>query len=67
MLSVVLDALAGVASEGRSLSLANRDVRSKKKGAHMVQLTSNKKRKDARRFYESLGFESSHEGFKLHL
>ena len=40
---------------------------SKKNGAHMVQLTSNKERADARRFYESLGFEASHEGLKLHL
>lgn len=41
--------------------------RAKQRGAHMVQLTSNKKRIDARRFYASLGFEDSHEGFKLHL
>lgn len=41
--------------------------RSRKAGAHMVQLTSNKKRKNAIRFYESLGFEASHEGFKYHI
>lgn len=39
---------------------------SRAKGAHMVQLTSNKKRTEALKFYESLGFEASHEGFKLH-
>ncbi|MAN75985.1 GNAT family N-acetyltransferase [Pelagibacterium flavum] len=33
----------------------------------MVQLTSNKKRTDAHRFYERLGFSKSHEGFKLYL
>ena len=33
----------------------------------MVQLTSNKKRTDAHRFYERLGFLRSHEGFKLYL
>lgn len=34
----------------------------------VVQLTSNKKRLDAHRFYvEKLGFEQSHEGFKLYL
>ncbi len=33
----------------------------------MVQLTSNKKRVDAHRFYERLGFSKSHEGFKLYL
>jgi hypothetical protein len=32
-----------------------------------VQLTSNKQRKDAHRFYERLGFVASHEGFKLAL
>ena len=39
----------------------------KEKGCVMVQLTSDKKRKDALRFYESLGFIASHEGFKLQL
>ncbi len=38
-----------------------------KKGCRFVQLTSNKMRKDAHRFYESLGFTPSHEGFKLDL
>ncbi|MER7916737.1 MULTISPECIES: GNAT family N-acetyltransferase [unclassified Streptomyces] len=33
----------------------------------MVQLTSDKKRPDAHRFYERLGFTASHEGFKLRL
>lgn len=33
----------------------------------MVQLTSNKKRIDAHRFYERLGFKKSHEGFKFYL
>jgi ribosomal protein S18 acetylase RimI-like enzyme len=37
------------------------------KGAKMAQLTSNKTRRDAHRFYERLGFERSHEGFKLKL
>ena len=36
-------------------------------GAKMAQLTSNKSRIDAHRFYERLGFERSHEGFKLKL
>ncbi len=34
---------------------------------HRVQLTSNKRRSDAHRFYERLGFVRSHEGFKLSL
>jgi GNAT superfamily N-acetyltransferase len=39
----------------------------KRRGCNRVQLTSNKKRKDAHRFYERLGFVASHEGFKLFL
>ncbi len=41
--------------------------RAKEKGCHLIQLTSDKKRPDAIRFYESLGFMSSHEGMKLKL
>lgn len=40
--------------------------RARSKGAHVLQLTTDKKRPDARRFYESLGFVDSHEGMKLH-
>ena len=39
--------------------------RAKDKNCNIVQLTSNKERSEAIRFYESLGFEASHEGFKL--
>ena len=38
--------------------------RAKDKGAQLVQLTSDKKRPDAIRFYERLGFVASHEGMK---
>ena len=41
--------------------------RARQKGCHLVQLTSDKARPDAIRFYESLGFVASHEGMKLHL
>lgn len=37
----------------------------KKNGARMVQLTSSKTRPEAHKFYEKLGFEATHEGFKL--
>lgn len=40
--------------------------RAKERGAHLLQLTSDKKRPDAIRFYEKLGFKASHEGMKLH-
>jgi GNAT superfamily N-acetyltransferase len=36
-------------------------------GCYRVQLTSNKARTDAHRFYLRNGFEASHEGFKLYL
>ncbi len=39
----------------------------RQKGASLVQLTSDKTRPDAIRFYESLGFTASHEGLKLSL
>lgn len=39
----------------------------RRRGAHVVQLTTDKARPDARRFYEELGFVASHEGMKLHL
>lgn len=42
-------------------------ARCRERGCGMVQLTSNKKRLDAHRFYERLGFQKSHEGFKLYL
>ncbi|QHV94365.1 GNAT family N-acetyltransferase [Spirosoma endbachense] len=41
--------------------------RARSKGAHLLQLTTDKKRPEAKRFYESLGFIDSHEGMKLHL
>jgi GNAT superfamily N-acetyltransferase len=35
------------------------------RGCTLVQLTTDKERKDAQRFYERLGFVASHEGMKL--
>lgn len=40
---------------------------SRRQGCRLVQLTSDATRIDARRFYERLGFEASHVGFKLPL
>lgn len=40
--------------------------RCRERGCGMVQLTSNKQRLDAHRFYERLGFHKSHEGFKFY-
>jgi ribosomal protein S18 acetylase RimI-like enzyme len=41
--------------------------RAQERGCHLVQLTTDKARPDALRFYERLGFRASHEGMKLHL
>lgn len=41
--------------------------RAKERGCHLIQLTTDKKRDDALRFYERLGFEATHEGMKLKL
>ncbi|HEX6683375.1 MAG TPA: GNAT family N-acetyltransferase [Candidatus Limnocylindrales bacterium] len=39
----------------------------RERGCALVQLTSDKSRADAHRFYERLGFVASHEGMKLNL
>lgn len=41
--------------------------RATQRGAHMVQLTTDKQRSDTQRFYERLGFVATHEGMKLHV
>jgi GNAT superfamily N-acetyltransferase len=61
-----------VAAEHRNRGLGSEMMRwalerCRQRGCGMVQLTSNKKRLDAHRFYERLGFQKSHEGFKYYL
>ncbi|RQP20913.1 MAG: GNAT family N-acetyltransferase, partial [Brucella intermedia] len=41
--------------------------RCRERGCRLVQLTTDKSRADALRFYRSLGFIDSHEGLKLSL
>ncbi|MEM9327813.1 MAG: GNAT family N-acetyltransferase [Bacteroidota bacterium] len=41
--------------------------RSREVGAHMIQLTSDKQRDRAIRFYEKIGFSATHEGLKMKL
>ncbi|WP_129674670.1 GNAT family N-acetyltransferase [Candidatus Chloroploca sp. Khr17] len=61
-----------VAAEARSAGVGRQLFtwairRASERGCRMVQLTSDKSRPDAIRFYESLGFVASHEGMKLQL
>ena len=39
----------------------------RRRGCGLVQLTTDKSRPDAHRFYRQLGFVASHEGMKLRL
>lgn len=61
-----------VAAEVRSSGVGKRLFawaieRARERGCNLVQLTSDKSRGDAIRFYQSLGFIASHEGMKLQL
>lgn len=61
-----------VARTARGEGLGERLVRwavgeARSRGCALVQLTSDKSRADAHRFYQRLGFVASHEGFKLPL
>jgi GNAT superfamily N-acetyltransferase len=41
--------------------------RAQERGCHLVQLTTDKLRPEAKQFYEGLGFSATHEGMKLKL
>lgn len=41
--------------------------RAKERNCHLVQLTTDKERPDALRFYERIGFKATHEGLKFKL
>lgn len=41
-------------------------IRAKERNAHLLQLTTDKKRSKAIKFYEDLGFKATHEGMKMH-
>jgi GNAT superfamily N-acetyltransferase len=40
--------------------------KAKENGANLLQLTTDKQRPEALRFYEKLGFKATHEGMKMH-
>ncbi|GAA1851375.1 GNAT family N-acetyltransferase [Myceligenerans crystallogenes] len=54
------------AGVGRAL-MEHAHARGRARGCTLAQLTSDKQRPDAHRFYLSLGYARSHEGFKLPL
>ena len=61
-----------VAAPARGSGLGSTLVRwaveeSRTRGCTLVQLTSDKSRTEAHRFYTNLGFANTHEGFKLKL
>jgi ribosomal protein S18 acetylase RimI-like enzyme len=58
----------GLRSRGLGRTLLEWAIeRARARGCHMIQLTSDKSRPDAIRFYQGLGFVASHEGMKLFL
>ena len=60
----------GSAARGSGLGAALMEwahEQARARGASLVQLTSDKRRPEAHRFYERLGYVASHEGFKLEL
>lgn len=50
-----------------ALMMARAETWARERAAVFIELVSNKKRADAHRFYERLGFARSHEGFKKFL
>ncbi|GLQ07263.1 GNAT family N-acetyltransferase [Sneathiella chinensis] len=61
-----------IASDCRSAGVGRHMIKyairlAKQAGCGLVQLTTDKTREDAHRFYEKLGFEPSHVGMKLDL
>ncbi|MFC4294168.1 GNAT family N-acetyltransferase [Novosphingobium tardum] len=61
----IASALRGQGAGGAMIDWAVEQCRAR--GCRMVQLTSDKTRTAAHRFYERLGWTRSHEGFKLKL
>jgi ribosomal protein S18 acetylase RimI-like enzyme len=64
--NVVVD--AKVRSKGYGELLMRQLIEeAKRAGCYKVELTSNKRRTEAHRFYERLGFQRTHEAFRLDL
>jgi len=64
--NVVVD--EGARGDGFGQLLMRRAIEeARRAGCYKVALTSNKQRADAHRFYQRLGFQATHEGFRLDL
>lgn len=61
----VADAFRSKGIGARMMAFAEDEAR--RRGARLLELTSNKARQEAHRFYERLGYVKSHEGFKKKL
>ena len=62
--NIVIDTVARGAGYGEELvRYAIEEAR--KAGCYKLSLTSNKRRPDAHRFYERLGFQARHEGYRV--
>ncbi len=62
--NVVVDAAKRGGGYGELL-LRYAMAEARRAGCYKLSLTSNKQRRDAHRFYESLGFRATHEGFRV--
>jgi GNAT superfamily N-acetyltransferase len=60
--SVVVDQRAQGSGFGRLL-MAYAEAQARAAGCYKIALTSNRRRADAHRFYERLGYERTHQGF----
>jgi ribosomal protein S18 acetylase RimI-like enzyme len=63
---VRVDAKARSSGLGKAM-IEHAIQRSRERGCHLVQLTTDKSRPAAKRFYEALGFMATHEGMKFNL
>ena len=64
--NVVVDAASRSSGHGELL-LRHVIEEARRAGCYKLSLTSNKRRKDAHRFYERLGFQATQEGYRVDL
>jgi GNAT superfamily N-acetyltransferase len=68
--AILQSVFVGAAARGKGVGrrmVAEAERRATLRGADFVNLLSNKKRTEAHRFYRTLGYDQSHEGFKKKL